>query len=167
MKESNALDILKSAILLEQRGNAFYQKVAGATTSEAVREFFTLMAEEEKRHIQVLTDQARYFQENGRFSPFDAGTAEGSQVASRVLSQELKDQIAGAGFEAAAVSAAMAMEERAIRLYSDRADAAEDLEEKELYRWLAEWEREHLHFLAAIDRDVTEKIWFDNSFWPF
>lgn len=167
MEKSTPLDILKSAILLERRGNAFYQKVADATESSAVREFFSMMAEEEKRHIQVLTEQAKHFQETGRFSPSAVKNDDTSQIASGILSQDLKEQIAAAGFEAAAVSAAMEMEKRSIRLYSDRADAADDPEEKELYRWLAEWESEHLQFLAGIDREVTEKVWFDNSFWPF
>ena len=167
MKKSTPLDILKSAVLLERRGSAFYQKVAKDTESPAVREFFTMMAEEEKRHIQVLSEQAKHFQKTGKFSPSTVKDDESSQVASRVLSQELKEQIAAAGFEAAAVAAAMAMEERSIRLYSDRADATDDPEEKQLYQWLAEWESEHLQFLAGIDREVTEKVWFDNSFWPF
>lgn len=167
MSEGKSIDILKSAILLEKRGSAFYRKVAEDTGSPAVKEFFNMMAEEELQHIRVLSEQAKSYLETGKFSPRGADTAENSQVASRVLSQELKEQIAAAGFEAAAVGAAMAMEERAIALYSKRAEAAEDPEEQQLYRWLAEWESEHLHFLAGIDREITEKVWFDNSFWPF
>ncbi len=167
MARSDSLDILKNAILLEQRGNAFYSKVADATESPAVREFFNMMAEEERRHIQVLSEQAKSVRKGGLFSPAGYTREESSRIASRILSQELQEQIAAAGFEAAAVAAAMAMEERSIRLYSDRAEASEDPEEKRLYRWLAEWESEHLHFLAGIDREITEKIWFDNSYWPF
>ncbi|MEK6195467.1 MAG: rubrerythrin, partial [Deltaproteobacteria bacterium] len=70
-------------------------------------------------------------------------------------------------FESAAISAAMGMEERAITLYSGRAEEADDPEEKALYEWLAEWETEHLEYLARIDKEVTETIWHDNSFWPF
>ena len=88
-------------------------------------------------------------------------------MAAGVLSRNLKDQLSAAGFEAAAVAAAMSMEERAIKLYSERAEAAEDAGEKALYRWLADWETEHLHFLAEIDRDITERVWTDNQFWPF
>ena len=170
MTQSKSMEILKSAILLEQRGSAFYSKVASATESPAVTTrspFFSMMAEEERRHIKVLSEQAKSVQEAGVFSSSSIQAEESSQVATRVLSEELKDQIAAAGFEAAAVSAAMAMEEQAIRLYSERADASDDPEEKRLYRWLAEWESEHLQFLSAIDRDITEKIWFDNSYWPF
>ena len=47
MDDKTALDILKSAILLEKRGKAFYEKVAEQTPSEAAKRFFDMMAEEE------------------------------------------------------------------------------------------------------------------------
>ena len=59
------------------------------------------------------------------------------------------------------------MEERAIALYSRRSDEAQDPEEKKLYRWLADWEKELLDFLAAIDAELKERIWNDSGFWPF
>ena len=167
MKETGTLDILKRAILLERRGRSFYQKVADQTEQPTVREFFEMMAKEEERHIQALADQYKSYQQNSRFVPEQLDEERASEVASRVLSKELKEQIAAAGFEAAAVAAAMSMEERAIRLYAERAESADDPAEKALYRWLADWEREHLHFLSDIDREVTEKVWMDNSFWPF
>ena len=167
MSETGTLDILKRAILLERRGRSFYQKVADQSDQPAVKDFFEMMAKEEERHIQVLADQYKAYQKDSRFVPEQLEEERASEVASRVLSQELKEQIAAAGFEAAAVAAAMSMEERAIRLYADRAESAEDPAEKSLYKWLADWEREHLHFLSDIDREVTEKVWMDNSFWPF
>ena len=72
-----------------------------------------------------------------------------------------------AGFEVAAISAAMSMEERAIRLYAERAESAADPEEKAMYAWLASWEKEHLDYLSKIDRELTEGIWLDSQFWPF
>jgi rubrerythrin len=84
-----------------------------------------------------------------------------------VLSDGLKQRISASGFESAAISAAMGMEERAIKLYSQRANTATDIEEKALYQWLAEWETNHLELLAKIDKEVTESLWNDNSFWPF
>ena len=167
MTQSKTMEILKSAILLEQRGSAFYAKVADSAESPAVGEFFSMMAEEERRHIKILSEQAKSVQKTGVFSSAAFPAKEASQLAASVLSEDLKEQIAAAGFEAAAVSAAMAMEQQSIRLYSNRAEESEDPEEERLYRWLAEWESEHLHFLAAIDKDITEKVWFDNSYWPF
>ena len=97
--------------------------------------------------------------------PFDEQHAPG--IDSQVLSKEIKSEISAADYEAAAVAAAMSMEESAIKLYSGRAAATTDPNEKALYNWLAEWERQHLDFLADIDRELREDIWYDQSFWPF
>ena len=167
MNEDKTLEILKHAILLERRGKAFYMKVAEQTDHNAVKEFFEMMAAEEVKHLKILSDQFRAYSENKRFLPGGYDEQATGSVASRVLSKDLKDKISAADFEAAAISAAMSMEERAIRLYAERSESATDPEEKALYQWLAEWERSHLKLLAEINRELTERIWFDNQFWPF
>ena len=83
------------------------------------------------------------------------------------MTREIKEKISAAGFEAAAISAGIAMEERAINLYSESAQSASDPEARAMYEWLATWEREHLNMLMDIDKSLLEKIWFDNKFWPF
>ena len=166
MSTANPLDILKSALLLEIRGQAFYKKAAQQAESQAVKDFFETMAAEEVRHVQILSDQYKAVKAKGVFTaPNIEETTTG--VADNVLADSLKKRISAAGFESAAISAAMGMEERAIKLYAQRAEEAEDPEEKRLYTWLAEWEGRHLEYLARIDREVTEAIWNDNSFWPF
>lgn len=160
------LDILKGALLLEQRGKAFYAKVAEQASTPAVKEFFGMMADEEDHHIEVLSEQYREYQRRGTFSSRAGTRQEGSTFASTVLGERLQKEIAAATFEAAAISAAMAMERNAIRLYTERAAAASDPEEKSLYQWLTEWEQEHLEFLVNVDRQVIEAVWNDNHFWP-
>ncbi|MGD2270180.1 MAG: ferritin family protein [Desulfobacterales bacterium] len=167
MSENTALDILKNAILLERRGKAFYSKIAAETDSDAVKQFFGMMADEEDTHIRILSDQYKAYHNNQKFRPGDYSGQHPVDVASEILTREMKKQISAAEFEAAAISAAMALEKNAVRLYADRAEASEDPAEKALYRWLADWEHQHLNFLADIDRQITESIWQDNSFWPF
>lgn len=167
MAEGGATDILKKAILLERRGRAFYQRVAEDSRSDAARSFFRRMAEEETRHIQMLTEQFESLQETGSFKPAEREGNPSADLSPEVLTKEWKAQVAAADFEAAAVSAAMAMEKNAITLYAQRAEAAVDAEEQALYQWLADWEKTHLEQLARIDRELTEEIWFDNQFWRF
>ncbi|MCX5883445.1 MAG: rubrerythrin, partial [Deltaproteobacteria bacterium] len=64
-------------------------------------------------------------------------------------------------------SAAMSMEEHSIRIYSDQAKLSDDPQEKAVYQWLAGWESRHLDLLSRLDRELTEAIWNDNSFWPY
>ena len=165
--DDKTTEILKSAILMEKRGQAFYQKVAHQTSGEGVKRFFEMMAEEEGNHIRILSDQFKAYQDTQQFN-FDLGDDHPeSDIAAKILTGEIKSEISAADFEAAAISAAMSMEESAIKLYSDRAAAAIDPDEKALYQWLAKWETQHLNFLADIDRELTEDIWYDQNFWPF
>ena len=166
MKENDTLEILKNAILLETRGKAFYQKVADQAGPGAVKDFFEKMAAEEDKHINILSEQFKAYQAEKKFIPNNYED-EHSDIVSDVLTGALQDKISAAGFEAAAISAAMSMEERAVKLYSERAKSATDPEEKSLYQWLAEWEGKHLNALAAADRKLTEAVWADNNFWPF
>ncbi len=166
MPEINSLNILKSAILLEIRGKDFYEKAADSAGNQVVRDFFQKMADDESAHIQILSDQYKAYQAEGKFADWRESAAS-EYVADTVLSDGLKQRISASGFESAAISAAMGMEERAIKLYSQRANTATDIEEKALYQWLAEWETNHLELLAKIDKEVTESLWNDNSFWPF
>ena len=166
MSTPGSLEILKSALLLELRGKSFYEKAADGAQDPAVKEFFANLAQDELSHVRILSEQYKFFKKEGNFKEMDRKSSNES-VADAVLTQALKQRLAGAGFESAAISAAMGMEERAIKLYSQRADETSDPEEKALYEWLAEWETRHLESLAAIDKEVTEAIWNDNSFWPF
>jgi rubrerythrin len=167
MDDDKTTDILKSAILMEKRGQAFYEKVAQQTSGNVVKRFFEMMADEEKNHIRILSEQFKAYQDNKQFDSVKFDDPHESDIAAQVISGEIKSEISAADYEAAAISAAMSMEESAIKLYSDRADTATDPNEKALYNWLAKWETQHLNFLADIDRELTENIWFDQSFWPF
>jgi rubrerythrin len=166
MSTPKALEILKSALLLEMRGKSFYEKAADSAEDPAVKELFVNLAEDELSHVQILSEQYKSYKKDGKFMELPREFSNES-VADAVLTDALKQRIAGAGFESAAISAAMGMEERAIKLYSQRADETSDPEEKALYGWLTEWETQHLEFLAAIDKGITETLWNDNSFWPF
>jgi rubrerythrin len=164
MDEAKATEILKHAILLEMKGRAFYSKVAEQASGKAVKAFFEMMAEEEVKHVQILSDQFKAYQNTRKFNPTEP---DDGNVAPKVLTRELKEEMSAASYEAAAISAAMSMEENAIQLYSGRSAEATDPNEKKLYQWLADWEKQHLQYLSEIDRDLTEQIWYDNNFWPF
>jgi rubrerythrin len=165
---STTLDILKAAILLERRGKAFYSNIAERAEGEAVREFFQLMADEEDDHVRQLSEQFKHYQEHKKFSakPYTSEEADQHEAATKVLTEKIKGEIEAASFEAAAISAALQFEKRAIELYADRAKSAEDPEERALYEWLSTWEIGHLDSLNKLDRELTESVWGDNSFWP-
>jgi rubrerythrin len=167
MTENTPLEILKQAILLERRGKAFYQKIAENTKNKSVQDVFEMLAEEEQKHINILSEQFKAYHQKKKFVRGNFNEADNSSFASKILTREIKEKISAAGFEAAAISAAISMEERAIRLYSESAQTSSDSEANALFEWLAGWEREHLNLLSDIDNSLREKVWFDNKFWPF
>jgi rubrerythrin len=167
MRKSDTIEILKNAILLERRGRAFYKKIAEQAENQKIKAVFEMMADEEQKHMKVLGEQYTAFCTTEKFVPGRFDGEETSDVSSEVLTDAVKGKISAAGFEAAAISAAISMEERAVKLYAESAAAAVDPEAKALYEWLAQWERTHLKFLMDLDKALIESVWFDNRFWPF
>lgn len=165
--ENNVIDILKQAILLEKRGFAFYSAVAEQTKDPDIRHIFQVMADEETLHIKFLSDQFAHYDKAKSFVRQDLPDSTGDSIANLVLSGDMKKKISAAGYEAAAISAAIDMEKRAIEIYSKQAENTTDPNEKELFEWLAKWEQTHLGILNKLDNELKEKVWYDNQFWPF
>jgi len=166
--ENQSLNIIKKAILMEARGKALYQEVADKTSSPDVKKIFELMAAEEQTHIDYLAEQYKSFSKDKTFTKQAfANSDTDDTIAKMILNPAVKEQISGAGFEAAAITAAIDMETKAIEIYSKWAAEAADENEKALFTWLAEWEKSHYEMLMKLDKELTEKIWFDNQFWPF
>jgi rubrerythrin len=168
MSNKTATDILKEAILLERRGKAFYSTVAGQTKSASARKIFEMMAKEEDDHIAFLSRQFKNYEATGEFLENEQYEEDpNEEIAMQVLTEEIMDEITAASFEAAAISSAMDFETRAVKIYSERAEAATDKNEKELYAMLAEWEKGHHKWLHKMNEELKEQVWNDNNFWPF
>lgn len=167
MENTKTIDILKQAILLEKRGKAFYQNAAKNSKDLDVKKIFEIMADEEEEHVEFLAHQYKKYQVDGKFDFSVIEQHSGETVADTVFSETLTDKISAAGFEAAAIAAAIDMENRAIAAYSERAENAVDEDEKKFYQWLSNWEKGHHKLLFKLDKELQEKIWYDNSFWPF
>jgi rubrerythrin len=167
MENNPVIEVLKQAILLEKRGFAFYTNVAQQSTDAEIRRIFQTMADEETVHVKFLSDQFVHYDKTRTFLKVELPDFTHDGVVNMILTEEVKNKISAAGFEAAAISAAIDMEKRAIEVYSGQAEKAVDPAEKELYSWLADWEKTHLQVLNALDNELKEKVWFDNQFWPF
>jgi rubrerythrin len=167
METPKALEILKMAILMEKRGHAFYSTVAEKSNDDEIRHVFLTMAEEETQHVKFLSEQYISYEKDHTFTRVDLPDLALEGYAKLILSEEMKTKISSAGFEAAAISAAIDFEKKAIEVYSSQAATSSDPNEKALYLWLAEWEKGHLKVLSTLDNELKEKIWNDNQFWPF
>lgn len=167
MDTTNTTNILKMAILMEKRGKAFYETVAAQTKSEEVKKIFDVMASEEQTHIEFLSRQFLSYQKNHEFSKADYVGNPNGLIADLILTENVKKEITAASYEAAAISAAIDMETKAIEVYSNRAAETKDQNEKDLFLWLADWEKGHHKILNNLNEELKQSIWFDNQFWPF
>jgi rubrerythrin len=165
MSKEKKLDILKGAILLEHRGKALYQSVAQSSASQAVKELFLFLAAEEDKHIEVLNSQ---FVQVKKGEPVNLSEVDltGPPSHEHILTDDIITQVSGAGYEAAAISAALEFEKNAVAFYSQQESSAATPEEKKLFGWLTEWEKGHMEMLADIDNRLREQVWYDNQFWP-
>ena len=164
-KDDRVLDIVKNALLLEHKGKALYESVVKTTEVAAVKDLFGWLAEEEVKHIAFLEKQ---FRRLSRDENLDAsGMEEGhTQVTDSVITLEIVQNVSGAGYEAAVISAALEFEKRAVAYYSEQAEKAGSDAEKEVFGWLSRWEVTHMEMLARVDDELKQDIWFDNQFWP-
>ena len=165
MGKEKAMDALKGAILLEIRGKSLYESFAENAEDGDVKELFAAMADEEDTHITVLGEHMKELDRSGNIGvvPIEDKSPD---FSSKIISDRIKENIGASGSEAAAISAAMALEEKAVDFYREKRDEAEGDAEIKLYDWLAKWEESHLQYLAELDEELTKKVWLDNKFWP-
>ena len=153
MNTKGVTDILKQAIIMEHRGKSLYEQVASQTSNEDVKKIFSVMAEEEQTHIDFLQKQLAHYGKEKSFDKNDLESAPGRDaIANIILTEDMVSEISGSGFEAAAISAAIDMENKSVEVYSRQAEQAEDPNEKELFQWLANWEKGHHKLLIDLNK---------------
>jgi rubrerythrin len=160
------MSILKKAFLLEQQGKNLYETAKEKAEDDDVKAFFQTLVQDEKEHMEILEQQFKAITQNGNFKPVDSITDNTASTSSDILDEVLVDKINAASFETTAITAAVSFEEKAVKLYSERAKEAKDPSERKIYKWLSAWERTHLKKLLAIQEALMAKVWDDNNFWP-
>jgi rubrerythrin len=165
MAESKTIEILKGAILLEYNGKALYDSVVKTTKNNAIKELFRFLAQEEEEHLNFLKKQYSRVSKN---QELDLIGMEGSNssIAEQVISPRLIKDIYAAGYEAAALAAALQFEKNAVEYYSENAEKAQSEKEQKLYESFSKWETSHLNMLAKLNEEIREQVWYDNNFWP-
>jgi rubrerythrin len=155
------------AILMEKRGHSFYSTGADNASDPGIGHVFMVMADEETKHVKILSEQYIAFEKGKSFKKVDLPDLSREGFATLILTEEMKQKISSAGFESAAISAAIDFENKSIEVYSNQAETSTDPNEKTLFNWLADWEKGHLRILSELDNELKERIWNDNQFWPF
>ncbi|MEJ5376165.1 MAG: ferritin family protein [bacterium] len=160
------LDAVKRAIMLEIHGLRFYEVAAQRCTNEVARELFKDLAQDEVRHRQELQRQFKHLLKGEKAEFTGEAPHKDLRFKDPVIGPDLKQRVEETWFDSAALSIGIMLEKKAMDYYRKRQLASTDKAVKELFGWLAEWEKAHLDRLMALERAMREEIWNEAQFWP-
>lgn len=166
MTRERMIEILRNAYQVEVEGELFYRNVVATVQSHEARDMFMYLAEQEALHKTTIADQIRRI---GEGRSMDLSGLKGMSVEDRstFFADSIKRAEEFSQNEASAIHTGLLLEQNAQAFYRAAAEKAEDPDEKELYRRLADWEQVHVRTLDAAYTNLKERIWADNRFAPF
>ncbi len=157
---------LKEAMLAEKAGIEFYKTAAERTVDERGREVFTVLADEEAKHLEYLKRQFGHLLTGTEFEPLKVET----QILDKpgpIFSSALVSQLNNAHWEMTALAVGMALEQAAIRRYQELAGKTEDRIAQEFFLSLVRWEESHARALEKEYERLKESYWEQAQFAPF
>ncbi len=144
-------DIIKQAIANEVEARKFYEDAANTLTDPHLKSLFTSLAQEEKKHRDILTKIYtsntidRYFSETRDY-----------KVAETVEEPELSMEMRPAD----AFALAMKKEEEAMKQYTQMADLCDDDDKRQVFLDLAAMERDHKLKMETAFTDIGyPEVW--------
>ncbi len=168
MNRDEVLDILRKAYQIEVDGYTFYSMTADRADKPAVQELFGRLAQDEVQHQAFLRQVAHHYDAEGAAAFNLVGKAPDLKAfADKVFSDRFREQAEGAAFEMAAVSVGMTLEKNAIAYFSNAAASATEAEVRRFYRYLADWEQQHLDALQVLHTSVRADFWDRGGFAPY
>jgi rubrerythrin len=162
------LEILQKAYQIEVDGHTFYAMTAARAEKPVVRELFDKLAGDEVQHQGYLKAVlARFDTEGTDAFKLSLRAPELAAFSQRIFTDRFREQARGAEFEIAVLSIGMQLENNAIHHFTSAAANADSVEVREFYRFLADWERQHLDALQSLFNSVKADFWADAGFAPF
>jgi len=159
---------MEEAMQLEKDGEEFYREQARKAENPLAAKTFGWLADEELKHRQVFetayaaiqgTDVCPALEDLGHSHSLASEAAREIFQAARA---DLEGEVTSNPQMEQAYAIAMRMERETIDLYRQRAEEAEDENERKLYELLLAEERDHLDLLAT-----TEEYLNDTEYWYF
>jgi rubrerythrin len=151
------LDAIEISLYIEKEGLSFYEKAAKNVSDPRVKNMFTLLAEEEREHIQTLQTKVRFLQ------PVISGKGKTRKHLDFFVSNELKGKIfsvietkAVQKFKSdmEALEFGIEAEKRSIEILSSLLENEKKLDVKAIFSHLMVEEKRHL----ALLKDLKKKI---------
>lgn len=134
---------LEYAIKMELDGEQYYLRQAELNDDQGVKVVCNLLAEDERRHAQVLRDKSNQLAYQLEDSNILANTKNVFADRGDIIIADKAKQL---DFYREAVK----LEEESIKLYKELLEKAEDDEDKDIFKFLIEQEENHLQILDSL-----------------
>ena len=140
-------EVLETALYKEIAAEAFYSAGQNNTTDPGAKALMKELAEEERRHVQILKGLKERDWEKGQWRR--------EKIHNLMISEYLtgSDKLEGAGFQGTLVTA-MKREQQSLEFYSRMMGALRDEEAKRLCERLVHDELKHKHRLEVLYDDL-------------
>lgn len=149
------MDIFEFAMEREKLSENYYRELAGKSTSKGLRSIFTMLADEEKKHWQVVQAMQKKTVDTVTESPV-------LEDAKKVF-ESMRQATDNFNFdisETQLYQKAVKIEEEAERYYKEKAQQVPDEKQKEIFLTLAAEEHKHFRILESICDFVARPQWF-------
>ena len=160
--DKNELSIIKTAIINEIEGEKFYREAAQRTKNSETADSFLHLAEEEKRHQDMLRDMAGQIAKDQNV--ILDGIIQGSpspQIFAAMKSGDLEDAL-----EISVFHIGILIEKASLDYYRQAAQTTTIESARSLYEHLADWEMHHLDEMEKVYDFITEAWWDKQSYSP-
>jgi len=141
MTNKDRINALKTAIKLEEDGNAFYLKASEKITQNFAKEMFKSLADAEDKHLKVVNTIYERLKKGGKWQKLVIPMTDPKTVT--VFPEELGMSEEELSESVNVLDIAIRMEEESIKLYDGLLEKAVDPFEKRFYIVLSNEEREH------------------------
>lgn len=159
-KRAQLLKVLDQAIKVENDGYHFYQAAAARTRDAKGKATFRSLAQDELDHASMLKGLRQAVKEESEFRfslkphPKKLAVRSKSPIFSTEFRRKLKDD----HFELSALRIGQLLERNSMEFYGRHAKTARHQELKSLYRYLVQWEKDHLRALVQQERYLKGKF---------
>lgn len=159
--KSDLVNILKTAIGVEEKGYAHYTRFAEQTKDENGKKMFHQLAKDEVEHRAILEKQLENLKEGGDWSSIHIPKSEIERVVPKIRDKQMRTKGESGVGEIDALNTALDLERQAAQFFRDRAEEVDEPNAKEMFIRLAEWEDSHLELIMAeLDSIKNSGLWF-------
>ena len=150
------MDVFGFAIQMETDGEGYYMKQAQKYADNGLKSIFLMLAEDEKRHADILRSKS----EEAAYSLAASQTLAGARNIFKGL-DDFKSEIQAIPSQLDAYEMALEMEKKSMDMYRDYLSKAADQSSREIFSYLASQEQDH----HAVIQELVDAVRNAQSGW--